>query len=261
MNPTTPEADLLPLLARAAGATLAEQLETIAKDGPAGIRVLEDTATGRGMPAERIVDMLRPYTRMNHDDKEEGLGIGLSVVQKAAERLGHGLHIDSHPGKGTTATVSLGAPRPPATPQVVDGAPSFAPGTWVALVDDNPEVREALAELLRRWGLEVEQARSGAELRDRLDARALGPGRSRPDVLITDYALGGEDGLEIAAAVRQRPGLEDLPVLMVTGSVSAQVQALAEAQGIAVLLKPARPSRLRTALRRCLAGRVSAPQA
>lgn len=208
--------------------------------------------TGRGMPASRIQDMLRPYTRMDHADREEGLGIGLSVVNRATQRLGHALNIESEPGRGTTVTVELGAAREPGSTMRSGRSERFAQGTLVAVVDDNDEVRDAMTRLLQGWGLQVEQASSGAQLEARIDQLTAMDENTRLSALVTDYAIGSEDGLELARRLRSRSGYAKLPVLMVTGSVSADMRAVATAEDIVVLLKPTRPSKLRNAIDRLL---------
>ena len=128
----------------------------------------------------------------------------------------------------------------------------FAQGTLVAVVDDNDEVRDAMTRLLQGWGLQVEQASSGAQLEARIDQLTAMDENTRLSALVTDYAIGSEDGLELARRLRSRSGYAKLPVLMVTGSVSADMRAVATAEDIVVLLKPTRPSKLRNAIDRLL---------
>jgi DNA-binding response OmpR family regulator len=74
------------------------------------------------------------------------------------------------------------------------------------MVEDDPEISRLVAEFLQREGFEVEVAPDGAAM----DAAMA---RRRPDVLILDLMLPGEDGLSICRRVRQA---HDLPILMLT---------------------------------------------
>jgi DNA-binding response OmpR family regulator len=79
----------------------------------------------------------------------------------------------------------------------------------VLLVEDEPNIAEAIRFLLTRDGFRVSSATEGAtalaEMRD-----------DRPDLVILDHMLPGMSGLEILAALRSNPETRDLPVMMLT---------------------------------------------
>lgn len=209
---------------------------------------IEVTDTGRGIPADRQADMLRPYTRIDHAAAEEGLGIGLSIVQRATQLLGHTLTIDSRVGHGTTMSVTL--PRCAPAKVAAEPAPSMVvkPGTRVIVVEDNEDVRLALTELLSDCGFIVLVAESAASL-----AQQLAEGNAqRPALALVDYSIGNDDGLKIVQHLRQRPGWDELPAILVTGSVSTEIEQRAREMGVQVLLKPARPSHLLRLVSRAL---------
>jgi two-component system phosphate regulon response regulator OmpR len=78
----------------------------------------------------------------------------------------------------------------------------------VLIVDDDPAVRDMLAEYLSSHGYEVAQADGGAAMRAALE-------RGVPDVVLLDVGLPGEDGLALARYLRER---YDLGIVMVTGA-------------------------------------------
>lgn len=78
----------------------------------------------------------------------------------------------------------------------------------VLIVDDDPEVRDMLAEYLSSHGYEVQQADSGEAMRAELQ-------RNLPDVVLLDVRLPGEDGLTLARYLRER---YDVGIIMVTGA-------------------------------------------
>jgi len=112
------------------------------------------------------------------------------------------------------------------------------------IVDDEPDGRDALAELTQRWGYEVLTAADGTDaLR-----RAI---EWHPDVLLTDLVMPNMDGLWLLRAVRAE--LPDLPVLVITGqgTVQTAVQAIKEG-AYDFIEKPLDPARLRVILERAL---------
>lgn len=138
-----------------------------------------------------------------------GSGLGLSMVYGFARQSGGGLRIWSRQGEGTRVELLL-----PAAPSPVADATRSASGR-VLVVDDQPEVRRVTAALLRKAGFEVTEACSGGDV---LDVVMLsGP---RFDVLITDYAMPGMDGVELVLQAREtRPGL---PALVISGHIGAR---------------------------------------
>lgn len=200
--------------------------------------------TGRGMPPDRVPDMLRPYTRMDHGTSETGLGIGLSVVQRATALLGHELSIDTALGRGTTVSVAAAACAAAPAVDVVDQPGAALAGRLVAVVDDNAEVRAALTALLQQWGTEVVHAPGGDELLQGLAGR----GSPVPHVLLVDHDLGPDNGFDLVQRLRARPGWADLPAVMISGSNSPEIERRARESGVLLLLKPARPARLRRVL-------------
>jgi signal transduction histidine kinase len=62
--------------------------------------------TGVGMDADELARVFEPFVRAG-DQRKEGSGIGLSIVRRLSERYGWPVRLDSEPGRGTTATISL----------------------------------------------------------------------------------------------------------------------------------------------------------
>jgi signal transduction histidine kinase/CheY-like chemotaxis protein len=182
-------------------------------------------------------------------DRSKGIGLGLSIVRRLAELLDEVVAFRSVPGRGSV--FQLRTPRVPAeTP-----APAAAlPGVFahvnlvVALLEDDPLVREAMASLLERNGMEVA---SGADSQDLLGA--LARTGERPGLIVADYQLrGGESGVAAVRAVRNAFG-KAIPVILVTGQTSAEHLAEATASGFPVLRKPVQGGKLLALIRATLA--------
>jgi two-component system phosphate regulon response regulator OmpR len=115
--------------------------------------------------------------------------------------------------------------------------------TRVLVVDDDPSVRQMLAEYLSSHGYEVRQAASGAAMREELE-------RAVPAVVLLDIGLPGEDGLTLARQLRER---YDVGIIMVTGAgdVVDRVAGL-EVGADDYVAKPFDPRELRARLKSVL---------
>jgi DNA-binding response OmpR family regulator len=79
----------------------------------------------------------------------------------------------------------------------------------VLLVEDEPNIAEAIRFILSRDGMTVSHLADGAGVMDRVRD-------SRPDLVILDHMLPGLSGLEVLAALRADPATQDVPVMMLT---------------------------------------------
>lgn len=110
----------------------------------------------------------------------------------------------------------------------------------VLLVDDEPAIREMLCEYLRGRGLDVHEAPDAETAVARLD-------RERPDVVITDLKLPGNDGISVIRAATNW----SVPAVMMTGYATVESAIEAHAAGArGYLLKPFRLRDLYAALER-----------
>jgi CheY-like chemotaxis protein len=112
----------------------------------------------------------------------------------------------------------------------------------ILLVDDDPETRKALAELLRARGLVVDEARHGREALERLAAR-------RPSVVVTDLVMPEMSGWDLVREMKQSAALTRIPVVVLSASAPGEIGADVR------LRKPCSFSRILTAIRDLLARR------
>ena len=151
--------------------------------------------TGAGMSEEVRHRALDPFFTTKGP---KSTGLGLSVTYGIVQRHNGKLEIESTPGRGTTVTITLPAmgttmPAPAASPALA--TPSQL---RVLIVDDEPEVRSALADMLGIAGHTAFQAAGGREALAWLEA-------GQPvDLVLTDMGMPGMMGSEVARAIRGR---------------------------------------------------------
>jgi signal transduction histidine kinase len=191
--------------------------------------------TGSGMDEATLARAFEPF--FTTKDIGKGTGLGLSQVYGLAKQSGGSARIESEPGRGTVVRLFLpraasAASGRGAEPAVVGHA---VPAARILLVDDDADVREVTAAMLRGEGHEVVEAAGG-----RAAIALLAAGESF-DLLLADYAMPSMNGDELAREVRrQRPGL---PILLITGFAGAGSLA-GTADLYRVLRKPFRKTEL-----------------
>jgi CheY-like chemotaxis protein len=176
----------------------------------------------------------------------QGLGLGLSIVHRLGQRLGHRLTLRSRPSRGSMFGIVV--PLEAGSGAKSNAAASLAEllaGQVVLLIDDDATVRKSMQTLLASFGCHVMEACSTPSALQAVDASLR-----TPDLIITDYRLSAEDtGLEAIAQVREVVG-EMLPALVITAEIH-QPRAAAQALGVAVLAKPLQVDVLASELHRC----------
>jgi CheY-like chemotaxis protein len=216
---------------------------------------------GTGIPAEFLPHVFDPFRQADtgaSKRRQEGLGLGLALVQRLAELHGGYATCESDgPGKGATFRVYLPlrkevlgrvvAPAPSAS--VSSSLPSLA-GIHVLLIDDQREARESLAALLGQTGAEVSVAASGSEALQSLRSHDRGPG---PEVVVCDIAMPGEDGYATLKRLRAWEASEGRgkrrPAIALSAFTQREDRIRALTEGFQMhLTKPVAPAELVTVI-------------
>lgn len=176
-----------------------------------------------------------------------GVGLGLAIVRHLAEQHGGTVEVASHGlGAGATFTVRLPAPQIPAEPTVtipqrnvdVEASLPALHGVRVVVVDDDEDAREVLQTVLAHAGADVAVASSVASAMDCMATR-------RPDVVVADIGMPGEDGYALIRKLRQAPRAQGgaAPAIALTSFARAEDRAKALEAGFQLhLSKPIVPS-------------------
>jgi signal transduction histidine kinase len=217
-----------------------------------GVRRREESArlweiqvwdTGPGIRPEDQPRIFEAFVQLGNPGRErsQGLGLGLAIVQRAAELLGHPLRMSSKVGRGSCFTVTLpaAAAKPAgARTQASAHTPSDVGNLRVLVIEDDDALRESLALSLQSWGLQAEVGSSLTWLISQ---------PTKPwDMVISDHRLPDGSGRDVVQHLRRhQPGL---PAIIITGDTSPQHLAELAESGLPVLHKPFRAEELRAML-------------
>jgi len=188
---------------------------------------------GVGMPAEVKERAFEPFYTTKGVGK--GTGLGLSMVYGLAKQGGGTVVIDSEPEWGTS--IHLYLPRSAQAPVVVEPRAetvAAAPAARILLVDDDSDVRDFAAEVLRGLGHDVVESPNG------VDALRWVTDDAGFDLMIVDFGMPLMNGAEVAAAVKlRRP---QLPIIFITGYAEGTALESWVSDGYRLLNKPFRLS-------------------
>ncbi|WEK03316.1 MAG: PAS-domain containing protein [Candidatus Devosia phytovorans] len=204
-----------------------------------------DTGIGFNKDQHRLLFV--EFSRLERGARmAQGLGLGLSIVQRLVNGLGLTLELDSHEGRGSRFSLFLPATRGIRAAPEASASPAEAnfgmQGLKVLCVDNEAAIIEAMEGLLRHWGCDVRSALSLKQI----DRERLLEGWY-PDLVLMDYHLDQTSGLDAIEWLRHNIG-GHLPAALVTADRSPAVRTLAEERGIAVVTKPVKPAALRAAI-------------
>ncbi|WP_434617691.1 ATP-binding protein [Azospirillum sp. B2RO_4] len=261
-DPVLMERLLRPIMANALRYTLTGGILLAARRRGANLRI-EVWDTGVGIDPSNHAVIFEDFHQLGNPgrDRKQGLGLGLAIVRRLAEVLGHPITVRSKPGKGSVFAVEVplagndgdrsgddstdGDPDP-ATGQSTSAAASPVAGTVLVIEDDAMQL-EGIGLLLQGWGYAVIPARGIDEACAGLDG-----GAATPDLVLSDLRLSGpETGIDAIQAVRARCGRR-VPGVIVTGDTDPDRLRSVDRSGFPMVHKPCDPAALRRLLSRSL---------
>jgi hypothetical protein len=217
----------------------------------AQVQIIDD---GEGIEADfipHIFDRFR-QAETTKGRTHGGLGLGLAIVRELVQAHG-GTVVAQSPGKGRGSTFTVTIPIPAVIPADLDAAsPSLVPAEEpsisrlrILVVDDDADARELVGLTLQSRGAVVQLTSSASEA-----LRSIS--RQRPDVLIADIGMPGEDGyvlIQTLRAIERENSLKRLPAIALTAYATTADRDQALAAGYDLhLAKPVGPKDLTQAV-------------
>ena len=237
------------LLCNAVRYTRTGTVSVLFQKGVAGYIQVHISDTGCGVKTEDIGHIFEEFAQLEHEVElgRQGLGLGLSLVERFCDLLDIEVDFRSTPGKGTSVTLLIPRGDPEQLPEkpVVSLVQSFD-GLDVLLIEPDEGVREAIASSLSQWGCQVKAAES------RWAGLCLLDEGWRPQLVLADN--GADDkpmGLAAVVSVWQALDEEVGALILATHTGSLDNETV-KAANIQVLKKPASQADIRQAMMRVL---------
>ncbi len=206
--------------------------------------VIEVWDTGIGISKKDQKRIFNEFTRAGPESAGGGMGLGLSIVDRACRRLNHSVNVRSKPGVGSVFSITIPiCDAPVETGHSENAALPPASGAMdviVLIVENNPDVLFATTQQIESWGGSVLTAASTKEALTAV--RELG---MPPDIILADYQLDEEDnGVKTIVELR-RATKTDIPAIMITANREEDLSEQSRAHRFTILTKPVELSRLR----------------
>ena len=217
-----------------------------------GVVSLDVSDTGIGIDPSQFEEIFLEFHQCKAPGaSNEGFGLGLAIVRRLADLLGHRIDVESSPGHGSRFSVEL-----PLSPLSVteeaeatgDIGTAHEHGGRIVLVEDDEKVANAWSLLLRSEGYEVASTASVAEVR-----AWLRHAETAPDLIISDFhLLDGSSGIEAVGTIRDA-FTSNTPAFIVSGDTSKVVEAARSLDNSLLMSKPVNTDLLLTLARDAIA--------
>jgi signal transduction histidine kinase len=206
--------------------------------------VLQVWDTGIGISRKDQSRIFEEFTRADNAASEPGVGLGLSVVDRACRLLNHGLSVRSAPGRGSVFSIEMdvveGSVAALPEPDIVRPQDDVPLDYIVMVVENDPDVLYGTVQWLENWGASVLAASSISEALVMLDDLGM-----PPDVILADYQLDhGETGVDAIEEIR-RITRTNVPAIVITADRSIALRRTGIPKDVSVLSKPVKLTRLR----------------
>jgi CheY-like chemotaxis protein len=203
--------------------------------------------TGVGIPVLKRGEIFKEFHRLEQGARiARGLGLGLSIVERLARVLNHGIALDANSGGGSVFSVTVPVAKainhtgPVTTATPLSKTPIS--GALIVCIENDPAILDGMRTLLTAWDAEVIAVADPESAIGAIEAAG-----GRVTGLLVDYHLDRGNGVAAIRDIRRRIG-EGLPAILITADRSPHVRAAAREENIAVLNKPVKPASLRALL-------------
>lgn len=203
--------------------------------------------TGVGIPAVKRSEIFKEFHRLEQGARiARGLGLGLSIVERLARVLKHGIAIDANASGGSMFSVTVPTAKAATHTAAVTSATPLArtpiAGALIVCIENDAAILDGMRTLLKAWDAEVIAVADPEGAISAIEAA----GRNVTGLLV-DYHLDRGNGIAAIRDIRRRFG-DNIPAILITADRSPAVQLAAREEQIAVLNKPVKPASLRALL-------------
>ena len=209
--------------------------------------------TGIGIPEQQQKLIFKEFRRLDDGARiANGLGLGLSIVERISKVLDLHINLSSIDGKGSRfsfnmkATTSLPKVKPAPQPRAIL---SQLAGLNVLVIDNEPQILEGMASLLQTWKCNV---LTSPCLQNAM--KAIYSNEFQPDIILADYHLDQGTGIEAVVHLRWKFATQ-FPAVLITADRTTEVRNDAANKNMEVIHKPLKPAILRAHLMRCKAAK------
>ncbi|SFX65872.1 Signal transduction histidine kinase [Pseudomonas sp. NFACC49-2] len=212
---------------------------------------LEVWDTGRGIAADNLESIFLEFNQLDvgRAADRKGVGLGLAIVERIANILGHRVQVRSRPGRGSVFSIevplSVDKPLPVSQMPIQAMAGNPLPGRRLLVIDNELSILQSMAALLGQWGCDVLIATDEAGALDVLQGHA-------PELILADFHLDHDVvGCEVVKHLREH-FQQPIPAVIITADRSDQCRRALRKLNAPLLNKPVKPGKLRAVLSQML---------
>jgi Na+/proline symporter/signal transduction histidine kinase len=203
--------------------------------------------TGVGIPVLKRGEIFKEFHRLEQGARiARGLGLGLSIVERLARVLNHGIALDSNASGGSLFSVTVPTAKDVNHTAAVTSATPLSrtpmSGSLIVCIENDAAILDGMKTLLTAWNAEVIAVADPEAAIEAIEAA-----RKRVTGLLVDYHLDRGNGIAAIREIRRRFG-NSIPAILITADRSPHVRAAAREENVAVLNKPVKPASLRALL-------------
>lgn len=209
--------------------------------------------TGSGIAQEFQGQVFNEFQRVHPNDTHQGLGLGLTIVEKIGQLLAFKINLQSALTKGSIFSIqiplSIQVHQSPLQNKIetLDETSQFLANKEVLMLENDPAVAQALSTLICSWGATVKSASNKREALDIISTYQF-----LPDLIVADYHLdAGDNGIDVAKAVQDTLN-QTIKTIVSSADRSESLQALAYENNMQYLPKPIKQAALKRLLQKLL---------
>jgi PAS domain S-box-containing protein len=200
--------------------------------------------SGVGIMGEQMPHIFEEHYQGPQNAQSVGFGLGLAIVQRLGNILGHQIAARSTPGKGSVFSIEVPLSREQAKAGAqielpLDRSNALVSG-MILVIEDEGTVRQALEAWLRSEGLGAVSVANGNEALALITEKGI-----RPDLILSDYNIPGPlNGIGSVHALREALAWK-IPAIILTGDTQSHVIDAIAKHDVAVAIKPMKADQLK----------------